>query len=87
MRFKLITRSFPMLLASGGLMFLATGFGNLTLGQTVNSIWNNFQTMSHQPLTTLIDTSNASGLINMGLFLIAISAIVYLAPKMVSKYN
>lgn len=85
MKFKLITKSFPMLLASAGLMFLATGYGNLALGQTVNSIWNNFQTMSNQPLTTLIDMSNASGLINLGYFLVVVSAIVYVLPKVLEK--
>ncbi len=74
-----------MLLGSGGLIFLATGFGNIALGQFVNGIWNNFQTLTHQPLTTMIDTSNASGLINMGFFLVVVSALCYILPVLTNR--
>jgi hypothetical protein len=77
---RLVTKSFPMFIGSIGLFLIATGWGNLTFAPLINEGWHAYQNLTHQPLTNLVDTAGASGLINWGIFFIILAAICYIAP-------
>lgn len=84
---KLVTKTFPMFIASIGLLFIGTGYGDLALAPIVNPIWHEWLSLSHQPVTNAVDPTAASGLINLGIFVIIIAALCYIAPMVIAYYG
>lgn len=84
---KLVTKTFPMFIGSIGLLLIGTGYGDLALAPLINPIWHGWLSLMNQPVTNAIDSSAASGLINLGIFVIIIAALCYIAPMVISYYS